>query len=131
MLYWRRYFFNVIIIIIEFEHENYHFFICSKQLKEFEGKETAQLVDRYKFLDLYPCTAIELRSIGYKEVFVGGRNAANVAASKTDENEEAIAALPRPDISQMIPFKPKVSPIAGEHPVPGKIIYQNLNYELI
>jgi hypothetical protein len=31
------------------------------QIKEFEGKETAQLVDRYKFLDLYPCTAAELR----------------------------------------------------------------------
>jgi hypothetical protein len=31
------------------------------QIKEFEGKETAQLVDRYKFLDLYPCTPAELR----------------------------------------------------------------------
>lgn len=38
------------------------------QLKEYEGKETAQLVDRYKFLDLYPCTSVELRSIGYTEV---------------------------------------------------------------
>lgn len=38
------------------------------QLKEYEGKETAQLVDRYKFLDLYPCSSIELKSIGYNEV---------------------------------------------------------------
>lgn len=38
------------------------------QLKEFEGKETAQLVDRYKFLDLYPCTMTELKSIGYTDV---------------------------------------------------------------
>lgn len=38
------------------------------QLKEFEGKETAQLVDRYKFLDLYPCTTTELKSIGYSDV---------------------------------------------------------------
>lgn len=38
------------------------------QLKEYEGKETAQLVDRYKFLDLYPCTSTELKSIGYAEV---------------------------------------------------------------
>lgn len=43
------------------------FFPCL-QLKEYEGKETAQLVDRYKFLDLYPCTTVELRSIGYTEV---------------------------------------------------------------
>ena len=31
------------------------------QLQEFEGKETAQLVDRYKFMDLYPCTPMELK----------------------------------------------------------------------
>ena len=34
------------------------------KIKQFEGKETAQLVDRYRFLDLYPCTAAELKSIG-------------------------------------------------------------------
>lgn len=34
---------------------------CSFQIAEFEGKETAQLVDRYKFLDLYPCSPAELR----------------------------------------------------------------------
>lgn len=31
------------------------------QIAEFEGKDTAQLVDRYKFLDLYPCTLSELK----------------------------------------------------------------------
>jgi len=41
----------------------YHllYILCLLQIKEFEGKETAQLVDRYKFLDLYPCTPAELR----------------------------------------------------------------------
>lgn len=39
-----------------------------ENLKEFEGKETAQLVDRYKFLDLFPCTETELKSIGYSPV---------------------------------------------------------------
>ncbi|RVE45605.1 hypothetical protein evm_009718 [Chilo suppressalis] len=39
-----------------------------EKIKEFEGKETAQLVDRYKFLDLYPCSIAELKSIGYTEV---------------------------------------------------------------
>lgn len=34
------------------------------KIKEFEGKETAQLVDRYRFLDLYPCSPAELKSIG-------------------------------------------------------------------
>lgn len=44
------------------------YLIFRQQLKEYEGKETAQLVDRYKFLDLYPCTSTELKSIGYAEV---------------------------------------------------------------
>lgn len=34
------------------------------KIKEFEGRETAQLVDRYRFLDLYPCSGAELKSIG-------------------------------------------------------------------
>lgn len=34
------------------------------KIKEFEGKETAQLVDRYRFLDLFPCSPQELKSIG-------------------------------------------------------------------
>ena len=36
------------------------------QLQEYEGKETAMLVDRYRFMDLYPCTMDELRALGYK-----------------------------------------------------------------
>lgn len=34
--------------------------------EEYEGKETALLVDRYKFMDLYPCSASELKALGYK-----------------------------------------------------------------
>lgn len=33
---------------------------------EYEGKETALLVDRYKFMDLYPCSPSELKALGYK-----------------------------------------------------------------
>lgn len=33
---------------------------------EYEGKETALLVDRYKFMDLYPCSSSELKALGYK-----------------------------------------------------------------
>ncbi|PKU47720.1 cleavage stimulation factor subunit 3 [Limosa lapponica baueri] len=38
--------------------------------EEYEGKETALLVDRYKFMDLYPCSASELKALGYKGPFV-------------------------------------------------------------
>ena len=34
--------------------------------KDFEDKETALLIDRYKYIDLYPCSQTELRSLGYK-----------------------------------------------------------------
>ena len=33
------------------------------QVREYEGKDTALLVDRYRFLDLFPCSKQELRSV--------------------------------------------------------------------
>lgn len=61
---------------------------------------------------------MELRSIGYIDVSNLGRN--NQGSSpRNQDTEEVRAALPRPDVSQMIPFKPKVNPLPGEHPVPG------------
>ena len=35
-------------------------------MKENEGKESGLLVERYKYLDLYPCSVQELRCLGYK-----------------------------------------------------------------
>ncbi|XP_063836626.1 protein suppressor of forked [Ostrinia nubilalis] len=102
-----------------------------EKIKEFEGKETAQLVDRYKFLDLYPCSIAELKSIGYTEVAsmsnkswaLGGplagispELAAVILGQKDNDPNKDIA---RPDTSQMIPYKPKVNPLPGEHPIPG------------
>ena len=40
-----------------------HFFF-----QEIEISETSQLIDRYKFLDLYPCTSDELRILGYQKI---------------------------------------------------------------
>ncbi|XP_017062869.1 protein suppressor of forked [Drosophila eugracilis] len=100
-----------------------------ENLKEYEGKETAQLVDRYKFLDLYPCTSTELKSIGYAENVgiilnkVGG----GVQSQNTGEVEadsEAVPPLPRPDFSQMIPFKPRPCAYPGAHPLAGGVFPQ-------
>jgi cleavage stimulation factor subunit 3 len=113
------------------------------KIKEFEGKETAQLVDRYKFLDLYPCTATELKSIGWENYFLRSFDSystdlffrytevINITGAGKNHilqsiiNSDADAPLPTPDYSQMIPFKPKSNPLPGEHPVPGtfKITY--------
>uniref|UniRef100_A0A1B6CGC0 Cleavage stimulation factor subunit 3 n=1 Tax=Clastoptera arizonana TaxID=38151 RepID=A0A1B6CGC0_9HEMI len=98
-----------------------------EKIAEFEGKETAQLVDRYKFLDLYPCSSAELRSIGYNEVTAQTNKASfNVFSGSVmskdgldDHEQSSQRLLPRPDISQMIPFKPKRDAYPGEHPVPG------------
>lgn len=98
-----------------------------EKIKEFEGKETAQLVDRYKFLDLYPCTGVELRSIGYVEVSSVVRNPTG-NSPRAPDNVEARAALPRPDLSQMIPYKPKVNALPGEHPVPGSCLGSPFTY---
>ena len=38
---------------------------CWFQVQEFEDKDTALLIDRYKYLDLYPCTTSELKAVGY------------------------------------------------------------------
>ncbi|XP_069684937.1 protein suppressor of forked isoform X2 [Periplaneta americana] len=91
------------------------------QIKEFEGKETAQLVDRYKFLDLYPCTPAELRSIGYNEVASTAVKSFHPLSAVCLDPEEEAANIPRPDFTQMIPFKPKAQAIPGDHPVPGGV----------
>ncbi|KAI4455289.1 rna cleavage stimulation factor [Holotrichia oblita] len=89
------------------------------KIKEFEGKETAQLVDRYRFLDLFPCSAAELKSIGYTEVISITGAAKHSNALQAIINCDDDQALPKPDTSQMIPYKPKANPLPGEHPVPG------------
>ena len=93
------------------------------QLKEFEGKETAQIVDRYRFHDLFPCSNSELKSIGYSEVLaVSSKSKVELPsiAETTEAEEEEEEKISRPDFSQMIPFKPKIDAYPGEHVVSGK-----------
>jgi cleavage stimulation factor subunit 3 len=37
-----------------------------------------------------------------------------------DETDQQQINLPKPDLNQMIPYKPKAKPYVGEHPIPGK-----------
>ncbi|CAH0394855.1 unnamed protein product [Bemisia tabaci] len=98
------------------------------KIAEFEGKETAQLVDRYKFLNLFPCTPAELKAIGYNEVtqniaksFQAAKSGGPIISSLDvmDDGDAAQRNLPKPDVSQMIPYKPKRNAFIGEHPIPG------------
>uniref|UniRef100_A0A8C6NQ50 Cleavage stimulation factor subunit 3 n=1 Tax=Nothobranchius furzeri TaxID=105023 RepID=A0A8C6NQ50_NOTFU len=94
---------------------------------EYEGKETALLVDRYKFMDLYPCSTSELKALGYKDV-----SRAKLAAllpetvvapslpTLKDEIDQK-PKYPKPDTNQMIPFQPRHLAPPGLHPVPGGV----------
>ncbi|ALC49674.1 su-f- [Drosophila busckii] len=104
-----------------------------ENLKEYEGKETAQLVDRYKFLDLYPCTSTELKSIGYAEnvgIILNKTTAINATGVNCQSNGDAEAdgeatqPLPRPDFTQMIPYKPRSCAHPGAHPLAGGVFPQ-------
>ncbi|XP_065209066.1 protein suppressor of forked isoform X2 [Planococcus citri] len=95
-----------------------------EKIAEFEGKETAQIVDRYRFLDLYPCTHTELKSIGYNVVSKTVAKSIHSTSSApnpdvVDDTDQQQTHLPKPDINQMIPYKPKINAFPGEHPIPG------------
>lgn len=97
--------------------------------KEYDQKTTCLLVDRYRFLDLFPCTPEELKSIGYKDsrarTVVAGipvmtQPSADTSNQQNDDHEPQIGVgLPVPDLSQMLPYRPKVNPLPGLHTVPG------------
>ncbi|KAL4083506.1 hypothetical protein QTP88_028822 [Uroleucon formosanum] len=97
------------------------------KLVEFGGKETAQLIDRYRFLNLFPCTSSELRSIGYnvvtntvsKTMHNSTQRSAVIDGLDDLDNQSNERRLPKLDVSQMIPYKPKLNAFPGEHIVPG------------
>ncbi|CAL8073455.1 unnamed protein product [Calicophoron daubneyi] len=117
-------------------------------VKEVSRLESALLIDRYRFLDLLPCSDSELRSLGYRELarfqlsgvgkgyddLYGGMTAAyggpsggfltTMSGAVGDGTASGSAAdqrpaYPQPDVSQMLPFKPKAYPRTGSHPVAG------------
>ncbi|KAJ8340587.1 hypothetical protein SKAU_G00352200 [Synaphobranchus kaupii] len=95
--------------------------------EEYEGKETALLVDRYKFMDLYPCSSSELKALGYKDVS-RAKLAALIPETVTTPSVPALKdeadrkpEYPKPDTNQMIPFQPRHLAPPGLHPVPGGV----------
>uniref|UniRef100_A0A3Q2YFW5 Cleavage stimulation factor subunit 3 n=1 Tax=Hippocampus comes TaxID=109280 RepID=A0A3Q2YFW5_HIPCM len=95
--------------------------------EEYEGKETALLVDRYKFMDLYPCSASELKALGYKDVTRAKLaallpEAVAVPSAPTLKDEiDRKPEYPKPDTNQMIPFQPRHLAAPGLHPVSGGV----------
>ncbi|EFO86298.1 hypothetical protein GCK72_004918 [Caenorhabditis remanei] len=99
------------------------------------------VIDRYKFMDLMPCSGEQLKLIGYnalkgtestatqgssnsgpKPLPTRGPQAASaIMGGAGGHAEMARYGFPRPDITQMIPFKPRVNCNASFHPVPGGV----------
>ncbi|KAG1686688.1 Cleavage stimulation factor subunit 3 [Nymphon striatum] len=96
-----------------------------EKMKEFEGKETATLVDRYKYIDLYPCTKEELKALGYMDLqgqnLLTSHGAPAIPASNRNETTAPVTGFARPDMTQMIPFKPLQDAPIGLHPVAGGV----------
>ncbi|KAL3317779.1 Cleavage stimulation factor subunit 3 [Cichlidogyrus casuarinus] len=109
-----------------------------EEFKEFQGHETSLLIDRYRFLDLFPCSQSELTSLGYRDLIRMNMTTSGVHGFFTEEmklgSETAVTlpgiadtgllvnkkpTYPKPDTSQMLPFKPKAYPRSGSHVVPG------------
>ncbi|KXJ23727.1 cleavage stimulation factor subunit 3 [Exaiptasia diaphana] len=91
--------------------------------EELDHHETAVLVDRYRFLDLLPCTQTELKIMGYTGPT---RQASNTLALSSvdflneEVSEDKTVKMRIPDTSQMMPFKPTAG-TAGFQPVPGGV----------
>jgi hypothetical protein len=69
-----------------------------------------------------------LRSIGYSEVASTAVKSFHPLSSVIIDLEEESSNMPRPDFTQMIPFKPKAQAIPGDHPVPG--MFSNTDTQL-
>merc|ERR1719508_440247 len=76
-----------------------------------ENKHTIQVIDRHKFMSMLPLTPEELKSIGYQSLTTPITNG---HSNYLDPDH-----IPRPDFSQMVPFKPKVNWRPGEFMLPG------------
>ncbi|CAJ0581719.1 unnamed protein product, partial [Mesorhabditis spiculigera] len=109
-----------------------------------QESETLLLIDRYRFLDLNPCSVDQLALMGYKKsplllahtmassslqrpmsqpvaasAVMGG--ASNGAPAATPTTKLDMGRYPAPDTDQMIPFKPKAASTALIQTYPGGV----------
>merc|ERR1719184_130549 len=83
-------------------------------------------------MSLLPLTPSELRSIGYTSLSIPSSSSSLTFANKPSSNSSSATngasaatasvgeqGVPRPDFSQMVPFKPKVNWRPGEFMLPG------------
>jgi len=99
-----------------------------------EANQAAQLIERYKVFDLWPCSKEELIIYGLSDqspvekssvgqVQIEGSNGQHTTRSGTsmEKVKKTLPILAAPDISQMTPFKPTFNWIPGQHRIPGGV----------
>ena len=98
------------------------------ELHELEGRETLFLIDRYKFLNVSPCSMDELKLLGYRDNHSSNSSTSvptSLTLNTTGMLEQAArdrrANLPRPDVKHLMPFRPTRNSLPGSHPTPGGV----------
>ncbi|CAF4307800.1 unnamed protein product, partial [Adineta steineri] len=86
-------------------------------------RETLLLIDRYKILDLLPCSTAELKLLDYNNDNLSTNSSASLNSQAILEPtaSDRRALLPRPDIKHLMPFQPTKDPLPGSHPTPGGV----------
>ncbi len=122
---------------------------CQKYTKtELEDRQTLLLIDRYKFMNMYPVDSLQLKSLGYKnslevvttsldmihreenDSFVEDTGKTDVKGQSVypDTNSsnpfsklasKNLSTYPQPDTGKMLPFKSNRNAFTGLLPVPG------------
>ncbi|XP_065896661.1 cleavage stimulation factor subunit 3-like [Dysidea avara] len=83
---------------------------------ELKGNSTVLLVDRFRYLDLFPCSNTELLSMGYP---VKDKSGSVGLYSDQQGSSGRDWLLARPDLNQMMPYKPSAAKGVGMNAVPG------------
>ncbi|KHJ45231.1 suppressor of forked protein [Trichuris suis] len=84
--------------------------------RQFGEMPTALLVDRYRFMDLMPAPEDDLRMLGYPELIAMSRS---YETNGMDNDKGGTSAVVQPDLTHLIPFKPRRICRGFFHPVPG------------
>nr|XP_047143845.1 cleavage stimulation factor subunit 3 isoform X1 [Hydra vulgaris] len=82
--------------------------MCVPRQDGVDERDTTMLIERYKYLDLLPCSLSELRSMGYTARVTKVKNLDNLTPAPIADTSIQVVKkeLPKPDVNQMKPFKP-------------------------
>ena len=86
------------------------------KFNQLDGRQTALLIDRYRFLDLCPCSTDDLKLLGLQT-----QSDPIIESSSSSTIKDRRDSLPKPDIKHMMPYRPTRNPLPGSHPTPGGV----------